>query len=109
MAEKRRQAGPRRIDAVRTGGAGLCDTRNKSLSAVYAGGEWEQGIRAVREIPNILIETSGFDATAGFIEMAIRDLGAKGGLFLAVTFRRDLWGRNWEKLSVPISRRRTES
>ncbi len=47
----------------------------------HAGGEWEQGIRAVREIPNILIETSGFDATAGFIEMAIRDLGAERIVF----------------------------
>jgi hypothetical protein len=47
----------------------------------HAGGEWEQGIRAVREIPNILIETSGFDATAGFIEMAIRDLGARRIIF----------------------------
>lgn len=47
----------------------------------HAGGEWEQGIRAIREIPNILIETSGFDATAGFIEMALRDLGAKRIIF----------------------------
>ena len=42
----------------------------------HAGGEWEQGIRAVRSSPNILVETSGFDATAGFIEMAVRELGA---------------------------------
>ncbi len=42
----------------------------------HAGGEWEQGIRAIRDSPNILIETSGFDATAGFIEMAVRELGA---------------------------------
>lgn len=41
----------------------------------HAGGEWEKGIRAVRDSPNILIETSGFDATAGFIEMAVRELG----------------------------------
>ena len=40
-----------------------------------AGGEWEKGIRAVRDSPNILVETSGFDATAGFIEMAVRELG----------------------------------
>ncbi len=42
----------------------------------HAGGEWEQGIGAVRSSPNILVETSGFDATAGFIEMAVRELGA---------------------------------
>jgi len=47
----------------------------------HAGGEWERGIRAVRDSPNILIETSGFDATAGFIEMAVKELGAERILF----------------------------
>ncbi|MCA9009916.1 MAG: amidohydrolase family protein [Planctomycetaceae bacterium] len=47
----------------------------------HAGGEWEQGIRAIRDTSNILIETSGFDATAGFIEMAIRDLGPNRIIF----------------------------
>ena len=47
----------------------------------HAGGEWEQGIRAVRDTPNILIETSGFDATSGFIEMATRELGSKRIVF----------------------------
>jgi predicted TIM-barrel fold metal-dependent hydrolase len=42
----------------------------------HAGGEWERGIRAVHNTPNIMIETSGFDATAGFLEMAVRELGA---------------------------------
>jgi predicted TIM-barrel fold metal-dependent hydrolase len=41
----------------------------------HAGGEWEQGLRAVRDTPNVWIETSGFDATAGFIEMAVREIG----------------------------------
>ncbi|MEZ5940796.1 MAG: amidohydrolase family protein [Planctomycetaceae bacterium] len=47
----------------------------------HAGGEWEKGIRAVRESPNILVETSGFDATAGFIEMAVRELGPERIVF----------------------------
>jgi predicted TIM-barrel fold metal-dependent hydrolase len=47
----------------------------------HAGGEWELGIRAVRDYPNILIETSGFDPTAGFIEMAVRELGAERIVF----------------------------
>jgi predicted TIM-barrel fold metal-dependent hydrolase len=42
----------------------------------HAGGDWENGIRAVRSRRNILVETSGFDPTAGFIEMAVRELGA---------------------------------
>jgi len=47
----------------------------------HAGGEWEKGIRAVQDSPNILVETSGFDATAGFIEMAVRELGAERIVF----------------------------
>jgi predicted TIM-barrel fold metal-dependent hydrolase len=47
----------------------------------HAGGEWEQGIRAIKKQPNVLIETSGFDATAGFIEMAVRELGAHRIIF----------------------------
>lgn len=41
----------------------------------HAGGEWEKGIRAVKGSPNVWVETSGFDATAGFLEMAVRELG----------------------------------
>ena len=47
----------------------------------HAGGDWEKGIRAVRARPNILVETSGFDPTAGFIEMAVRELGAQRIVF----------------------------
>ncbi len=47
----------------------------------HAGGEWEKGIRAIQGSSNVLIETSGFDATAGFIEMAHRDLGPKRIIF----------------------------
>lgn len=48
----------------------------QSFICAHAGGEWEQGLRAVRDRPNVLVETSGFDATAGFIERAVRELGA---------------------------------
>jgi uncharacterized protein len=47
----------------------------------HAGGEWERGIQAVRESSNVLLETSGFDATAGFIEMAVRQVGAERIVF----------------------------
>ena len=43
--------------------------------------EWQRGIRAVQNSPNILVETSGFDASAGFIEMAVRELGARRIVF----------------------------
>ena len=41
----------------------------------HSGGDWERGIRAVRAVPNVSIGTSGFDPTAGVIEMAVRELG----------------------------------
>ncbi len=44
---------------------------------VHAGGDWEKGLRAVRDCGNVVVETSGFDPTAGFIEMAVRELGAR--------------------------------
>ncbi len=47
----------------------------------HAGGEWERGIRAIKGSPNVLIETSGFDPTAGFIEMAVREIGAERIVF----------------------------
>ncbi len=54
---------------------------NQTFLCAHAGGEWEQGLLAVRNSPNVLIETSGFDATAGFIEMAVREVGAERIVF----------------------------
>ena len=53
----------------------------QTFICAHAGGEWQQGIRAVQAYPNILVETSGFDATAGFIEMAVRELGPERIVF----------------------------
>jgi hypothetical protein len=54
---------------------------NQKFICAHAGGEWERGIRAVQNVSNILIETSGFDATAGFIEMGLREVGAERIVF----------------------------
>lgn len=53
----------------------------QNFICAHTGGEWERGIRAIRDSPNIYAETSGFDATAGFIEMAVRELGAERVIF----------------------------
>lgn len=53
----------------------------QTFICAHAGGEWQQGIRAVRNSTNVVVETSGFDATAGFIEMAVRELGAERIIF----------------------------
>ena len=88
----------------------------------HAGGEWEKGIRAVRGSPNILVETSGFDPTAGFIEMAVRELGAARIVFgshlpsrslgtelgkilgaqISAADRRAILGANLRRLLAPI-------
>jgi predicted TIM-barrel fold metal-dependent hydrolase len=51
------------------------------FACAHAGGEWETGIRSIRAYENVSIETSGFDPTAGFIEMAIRELGERRIVF----------------------------
>ncbi len=88
----------------------------------HAGGEWQRGIRAVQSSSNILVETSGFDATAGFIEMAVRELGAERIVFgshlpsrslgtelskvtaaeITESDRRLILGENYRKLLKPV-------
>jgi uncharacterized protein len=41
----------------------------------HTGGNWEIGIRAIRPHKNVFIDTAGSDPTAGFLEMALRELG----------------------------------
>ena len=92
----------------------------------HAGGEWEKGIRAVRSQSNVLVETSGFDATAGFIEMGVRELGAERIVFgshlpsrslgtelgkivaaeVGEKEKRLMLGENYRRLLTPIARRK---
>jgi predicted TIM-barrel fold metal-dependent hydrolase len=92
----------------------------------HAGGEWEKGIRAVRAQPNVLVETSGFDATAGFVDMAVRELGAERIVFgshlpsrslgtelskvtaasISEADKRLILGRNYQRLLQPIMKRK---
>ncbi len=56
----------------------------------HAGGVWELGIRAIRPYSNIFVETAGSSPTAGFVEMAVRELGAE-----RVIFGSDAGGRSF--------------
>src|SRR5262245_56248052 len=47
----------------------------------HAGGDWEQGIRAVRAHPNVSVDLGGGDPVAGVTEMAVRELGAERVLY----------------------------
>ena len=47
----------------------------------HAGGDWERGIRAIRAFPNVSLGIAGSDPTAGFVAMAVRELGADRVLY----------------------------
>ena len=42
----------------------------------HVGGDWEYGIKAVKHHPNTYLETAGGNPEAGFVEMAVREVGA---------------------------------
>ena len=69
----------------------------------HAGGEWEKGIKAIRGHKNVLAETSGFDPTAGFVEMAVRELGAERVVFGSHAPSRSLGTELSKVLGVQIS------
>jgi uncharacterized protein len=52
-----------------------------SLVLGHSGGNWELGLRAVRAVKNVYAETAGSDPTTGFVEMAVRELGAERVLY----------------------------
>jgi predicted TIM-barrel fold metal-dependent hydrolase len=56
----------------------------------HAGGDWEQGIRAVRSSANISVDLGGGDPVAGITEMAVRELGAE-----RIVFGSDAPGRSF--------------
>lgn len=58
--------------------------------AAHAGLNWEMGIRAVADRPNVLVDTCGFDPEAGFTEMAVAWLGAE-----RVVYGSDAAGRSF--------------
>lgn len=47
----------------------------------HTGGNWELGVRAVRATRSISVDLAGSDPTNGFVEMAVRELGAERVLY----------------------------
>jgi predicted TIM-barrel fold metal-dependent hydrolase len=47
----------------------------------HMGGDWQRGIKAVRNLPNIFIDTSGSIVDCGMIEAAVVELGVERILF----------------------------
>ena len=47
----------------------------------HTGGNWELGIRIIRDTKNVYADIAGSDPTSGFVEMAVRELGAERVLY----------------------------
>jgi uncharacterized protein len=58
--------------------------------SAHSGGDWERGIRTLRPVQNVFAEISGSDPTAGFVEMAVRELGPE-----RVSYGSDAGGRSF--------------
>jgi predicted TIM-barrel fold metal-dependent hydrolase len=56
----------------------------------HTGGDWERGIRIIRNTKNISAGMAGFDPTAGVVEMAVRELGPE-----RVVYGSDVGGRSF--------------
>jgi predicted TIM-barrel fold metal-dependent hydrolase len=56
----------------------------------HTGGNWEIGIRAIRDVKNLYSDLAGSDPTSGYTEMAVRELGAD-----RVIYGSDVGGRSY--------------
>jgi hypothetical protein len=56
----------------------------------HTGGTWELGIREIKGVSNVYADLSGSDATSGYTEMAVRELGAEH-----VMYGSDIEGRSF--------------
>lgn len=54
---------------------------NAKFICGHTGGDWEIGLRAVRDSQNVWVELGGGDPVSGFTEMAVRELGAGRVIF----------------------------
>lgn len=88
----------------------------------HSGGNWELGLRTVRGLPNVWVETAGFDPTAGMVELAVQELGADrviygsdaagrsfasqlakvAGAKISAADKELIYGRNLQRLLSPI-------
>jgi predicted TIM-barrel fold metal-dependent hydrolase len=61
-----------------------------TLVCGHTGGDWQLGIRAIRATTSLYTETGGSDPTSGFVELAVRELGAD-----RVIYGSDVCGRSF--------------
>ena len=52
-----------------------------TLICGHSGGDWQLGLRAIRATTSLYTETGGSDPTSGFVEFAVKELGADRVLY----------------------------
>jgi len=84
------------------------DFPDVQLIMAHIGGDWLRGLRAVRDQPNVSVDTSGSIIEEGMIEAAVRALGARRVLFGSDAHGADL-AVNLAKITgarIPVRARR---
>ncbi|HWB97273.1 MAG TPA: amidohydrolase family protein [Bryobacteraceae bacterium] len=61
-----------------------------SIICGHTGGNWEVGLRVIRGVKNLYSDLAGSDPTAGYTEMAVREVGAE-----RVIYGSDIGGRSF--------------
>jgi len=84
------------------------DIPEASIVMAHIGGDWQRGIKAVRDLSNVLVDTSGSIAESGMIETAVAELGAERVLFGTDLPDIDLWTNLGKIESAGITRREKE-
>ena len=52
-----------------------------TIIMAHLGGDWQRGIKAVQDLPNVLVDICGSIVDCGMIETAVAELGAERILF----------------------------
>ena len=82
------------------------------LIMAHLGGDWEHGIKAVRDFPNVLVDISMSVVETGQVEMAVRELGYQRVVFGSDSPGNDLRaniGKLWGVYLTSEERRAIES
>jgi uncharacterized protein len=74
-----------------------------SLICGHTGGDWELGIRVVRSTKNLFVEVAGSNPTSGFVEMAVRELGAERIIYGSDAFGRSIASQLGKVMGAEIS------
>jgi predicted TIM-barrel fold metal-dependent hydrolase len=61
-----------------------------SLICGHTGGDWELGIRVIRVVKNVYSELAGSNPTSGYVEMAVREMGAERIIYGSDAFGRSI-------------------